>query len=52
MVSAFHDPTESNATGMKMCLMLISVYFVLLAMSALSGAASVCREVLSRWDFA
>ena len=28
------------------------VYFVFLAMAALSAAAPACREVLSRWDCA
>ena len=50
VASACHCPPVSMATGMKMLVLVIPVYFVFLAMAALSAAA--WREVLSRWDSA
>ena len=52
VASAFHDPLVSIATGMKMWVLVMPVYFVFLAMAALSAAAPACREVISRWDCA
>ena len=58
VASAFHDPPVSIvspvliATGMKMWVLVMPVYFVFLMMVALSAAASAWREVLSRLDCA
>ena len=52
VASAFHDPPVSIATGMKMWILVMPVYFVFLAMMALSAAAPACKEVLSRWNCA
>ena len=52
VASAFHDPPVSFATGMKMLVLVMPVYFVFLGTAALSAAVPACREVLSRWDCA
>ena len=39
VASAFHDPPVEIATGMKMCVLVMPVYFVFFAMAALSAAA-------------
>ena len=52
VASSFHDSPVSIATGMKMWILVIPVYFVFFAMEALSAAAPACRVVLSRWDCA
>ena len=39
MAEAFHDLPVSIATGLKMWLLMMPVYFVILAMAALSAAA-------------
>ena len=49
VASAFHDPPVSIATRMKMRVLVMPVYFVFLAMAALSAADPACREVLSMW---
>ena len=49
VASAFHVPLVSIATGMMIWVLVMPVYFVFLAMAALSAAAPACREVLSRW---
>ena len=52
VAAAFHDPPVSIATGMKILVLVMPVYFAFLAMAALCAAAPVCREVLPRWDCA
>ena len=52
VASAFHDPPVSIATGMKMWVLVMLVYFVFLAMAALSPALPAWREVLPRWNCA
>ena len=52
VASAFHDEPVSIATGMKMWVLVMPVYFGFLAMAALSAAAPACTEVLSRWNCA
>ena len=39
VASEFNAPPVSIATGMKMCVLVMLVYFVFLAMTALSAAA-------------
>ena len=39
MAAAFHDPPVLIATGMKMWVLVMSAYFVFLAMALLSAAA-------------
>ena len=52
VASAFHDPPVSIGNSMKMWVLVMPVYFVFLAMVALSAAVPACREVLSRWNCA
>ena len=49
VASAFHDLPVLITNGMKMWVLVMSVYFIFLEVVALSAAAPACREVLSRW---
>ena len=44
VASAFHEPPVSIATGMKMWVLVMPIYFVFLAMAALSATAPVCKR--------
>ena len=46
VASTLHDPPVSIATGMKIWVLVMAVYFVFLAMAALSAAAPAYRDVL------